>query len=98
MPPSSADFTLLFKADGSVELLDRKNTTIWTSDNDDAFAEEFDGETFFSDDEDSDDILDYLDELELIDLANDEIDIVENDLSDETNGEDVIDAEYKEVN
>lgn len=92
------DFTLLFKADGTVELLDRKNTTIWTSDNDDDFGEEFDGETFFSDDEDSDDILDYLDELELIDLAHDEIDIVENDLSDETNGEDVIDAEYKEVN
>lgn len=98
---STADFTLLFKADGAVELLDRDNETVWSSDNDDEFTEEFDGVTVFSDEDDSDDILDYLSDLELIDLAKDEIDIVENDLSDEAASDDefrnVIEGEFTEV-
>jgi len=97
MNSSAADFTLLFKADGSVELLDRHQETVWSSDNDDRFSEEFDGETFFSDDDDSEDIIDYLDEIGLLDASTDQIDIVENDLSDESD-DDVIDADYKEIN
>lgn len=104
MTEPAADFTLLFKADGTVELLDRDNDTVWSSDDDDKFAEEFGGETFFSDEDDSDDIIDYLDEQGIVDSSKDEIDIVENDLEDETDDDDdsgdddVIDADFKEVN
>lgn len=93
-----ADFTLLFKADGTVELLNQKEKLVWSSDSDDNFIEEFDGETFFNDEEDSDDILNYLDEIEMINISEDEIDIVENDLNDETDDDNVIDADYEELN
>lgn len=95
----TADFTLLFKADGTVELLDARNHTVWSSDNDDEFTEEF-GNDMFSDEEDSEDILDYLNEHDFVNVDTDEIDIVENDLADESNddndGDDVIDGEFTE--
>lgn len=97
-----ADFTLLFKADGSVELLDRRRNTVWTSDDDDAFIEEFGGNTFFSDEDDSEDILEYLEEKGLLDRDTDVIDIEENDLDDEIDGDDdddddnVIDVDFEE--
>lgn len=90
---SAPDFELVFKADGSVELRDSAKTVVWSSDSDDDFAEEFDGD-FFSDEDDSDDILDYLDEQGHIDLESDEIDIVENDLQDEADDDDIIDGEF----
>lgn len=98
MIDSPADFTLLFKADGAVELRNHKEKLVWSSDSDDNFIEEFGGETFFSDEEDSDDILNYLDEIAMINISEDEIDIVENDLNDETDNDNVIDADYEELN
>jgi len=92
------DFELVFKADGTVELLDDAKAVVWASDSDDDFAEAFDGD-FFSD-EDADEILDYLNDEDYVDLEVDEIDIVENDLADEVgsdadDGDDnVIDAEF----
>lgn len=95
-----ADFTLLFKADGSVELLDRYENSVWTSDDDDEFMEEFGGEGFFSDDEDSENILDYLEEKGFLNTGKHVIDIVENDLEDEADtvddDDDVIDAHFEE--
>lgn len=102
--PRAADYTLLFKADGTVELLNRREETVWSSDHDDAFTEEFGGETFFNDEDDSEEILDYLDEKGIVDVSKDEIDIVENDLEDETDDDDgddddgdVIDADFEEI-
>lgn len=88
------DFTLLFRADGTVELLDSSNNTVWSSDEDDDFTEEF-GDDMFSDEEDSEDILAYLEEIGKID-SDDEIDVVENDLTDEAGDDNVIDGEFTE--
>lgn len=78
-----ADFTLVYRSHGTVELHDADNKLAWSSDADEEFAEEFEGD-FFSDEEDTDEILDYLNEQGLIDLDDDEIDIIENDADDES--------------
>lgn len=88
--PNPPDFELVFHPQGSVELFDADGTSVWQSDADDDFADEFEGD-FFSADDDGDEILDYLDELGKIDLDNDDIDVIENDLEDES---DVIDGEF----
>lgn len=102
VPLDKSDFTLLFKADGTVELLNDKQQSVWTSDNDEEFMEEFDGETFFSDENDSEDIIAYLHEQGIVDAEEHDIDIVENDLEDETDDDDdddddTIDGEYEEL-
>lgn len=86
------DWELVFKADGTVELRNPERVVIWASDADDDFAEEFEGD-FFGE-SDADEILDYLDVQGFVDIENDEIDIVENDLSDEVNDDDIIDGEF----
>lgn len=97
---AKADFVLLFHADGHVELLDRRQQTVWSSDSDDDFIDEF-GQEMFNDDEHSENILEYLDEAGMLDLDEDEIDIVENDLEDEaaTDDEvdDILDADYTDT-
>lgn len=95
---SKADFELTFFADGHVELTNDADELVWSSDDDDEFINEF-GREFFSDEEDSDDILDYLEECGHVDLENHDIDCIENDLEDETDDEadDILEAEFTEV-
>ncbi len=88
-----ADFTLIYRSHGTVELHDAEENLVWSSDSDEDFADEFEGD-FFSDEEDTDEILDYLDAAGFIDLDEDEIDIVENDLEDESN---VIEGKFKRI-
>lgn len=93
------DFELVFKADGTVELRNKRNRLVWSSDADDDFLDEF-GEELFDADEDSDEIIDYLEEKKLVNGSTDEIDIVENDLEDEAmddeEADDFIDGEYED--
>lgn len=77
------DFELIFSASGSVELVEvDKHTEIllWSSDEDEDFAEEF-GDDFF-DGEDAEEIIEYLIDNEYVD-ENSAIDILEEDLEDE---------------
>lgn len=74
-----AYYDLVFSEHGTVTL-EHDNEKIWSSDTDEDFMEEFDGDTFF-DGEDADDIIDYLMDIELL-TEEDEIDIVEHDLED----------------
>jgi hypothetical protein len=91
-----ADFELLFHPQGTVELLDAEGESVWCSDADDDFADEFEGDFF--DGEDAEEILEYLDDNGYVDLDEDDIDITENDLEDES-GDDstVIDADFVEL-
>lgn len=89
------DYELLFHPEGTVELFDRDENSIWQSDADDDFADQFEGDFF--DGEDADEILDYLNEIGKVDLDEDEIDIIENDLNDEAADTNVIDADFTEV-
>jgi len=94
-----ADFELVFSAIGAVHLFDTvAQRTVWSSDDDEEFAEEFDGDFFDGNDEDE--ILEYLAEKEFVD-DDTEIDIIEEDADgddDETGDVDdddnIIDADF----
>ena len=94
------DFVLTFQADGHVELADSDEELIWSSDDDEEFLDEF-GRELFNDEDDSENILDYLDEQGLLNVEEDEIDIVENDLADEAASDDefsrVIEGDFEDV-
>lgn len=79
------DFELVFTASGSVELIDTNTDEVtWSSDDDDAFAEEFDD---YLDGEDAENVIEYLDENDYLDASEDIIDVVEEDLEDENSDE-----------
>lgn len=91
-----ADFELVFSSTGSVSLVDCDNDRIiWSSDNDQEFAENFDGDFF--DASNAGEIIDYLEEQELIDESA-ILDLVEEDEDGEDDiieeDDDVIDAEF----
>lgn len=94
MQDKDADFELIFHPQGTVELLDSEGDSAWTSDADDDFADEFEGDFF--DDSDADEILEYLDDQGYVDLDEDDIDIIENDLEDESD-DDAIDVPFTVV-
>lgn len=64
MPRRSIPLELVLRAHGPVELLNSNDETLWASDADDDFREEFNDE--FLQEEDIGDILDYLEEHEII--------------------------------
>lgn len=74
---TDADYELIFDETGRVQLKDHTGRLVWSSDNDDDFAEEFDDDFF--DGDQSDDIIDYLIEQGHLE-GDEEIDIVEVDL------------------
>lgn len=75
-----AEYELIFDATGAVELLSQ-GEQVWTSDADDDFADEFEGDLFTG--EDAEEILEYLEEAGLIPEGA-EVDIVEYGESEET--------------
>lgn len=91
----SAEFELVFSATGSVSLIDISDSAtaslIWSSDDDQDFAEEFDGDFF--DAKDAEEIIEYLEDAELID-ADSILDLVEED---EDGEEDVIEEDDDNV-
>ena len=92
-----ADFTLTYHAEGSVTLSNARDQLVWSSDADEEFAEQFEGDFF--DDEDTDEILDYLDTNGYIDLDEDEIDVIENDADVEAGFSDnVLEGSFKRKN
>ncbi len=94
---SPADFTLTYQSHGAVDLRDINGKLVWSSDADEDFAESFEGDFF--DDDDTDEILDYLAEQGYLDSETDEIDIVENDADDESGFSDnVLEGSFKRKN
>lgn len=94
------DFELVFTPHGSVQLIDmNEDKQVWSSDNDQDFAEEFDGDFF--DAKDAEEILEWLEEQDLIDLDDAEIDIVEEDAdeedSDVIDDDNIIEADFTPV-
>lgn len=92
-----ADFELIFSSVGSVTLVDCDNREVlWASDDDQDFAEEFDGDFF--DGTDAEEIIEYLEENELID-EDSILDLIEYEDEDEDDidDEEVIDAEFTPV-
>jgi hypothetical protein len=95
----AAEFELLFSAIGSVSLIEidgDEEVTLWSSDDDEDFAEEFDGDFF--DATDADEIIEYLEEIGLVE-DDSEIDIVEEDAKpnpDDSDDEDddIIEGEF----
>lgn len=93
-----ADFELVFSATGSVTLVDLNDATapvVWSSDDDQEFAEAFDGDFF--DANDAEDIIDYLEDREFIDTDS-ILDLVEEDEDGEDDvieeDDNVIDADF----
>lgn len=78
------DFELILHPHGAVSLIDKNDDDrlVWSSDNDEDFTEEFEGQEFFGDD-DADEILDYLDSQEYVNLDEDEVDVVEEALDED---------------
>lgn len=66
MPRRSLPLELILRAHGPVELLNSDQETLWASDADDDFREEFNDE--FLQEEDIPEILDYLEEHEILSL------------------------------
>jgi hypothetical protein len=65
MPRRSYPLELILRAHGPVELVNANEEILWASDSDDDFREEFNDE--FLQEEDLEDILDFLEEFEFID-------------------------------
>lgn len=64
MPKRSFPLELILRAHGPVELVNSEDETLWASDADDDFREEFNDE--FLQEEDIGEILDYLEEHEIL--------------------------------
>lgn len=74
---------LILTPHGTAELVNTFNQTLWASDDDPDFLEEFDGDDFVRE-EDVDDILDYLVEIEQLEPDEaDAIDVEVQSLDDE---------------
>ncbi len=96
-----AEFELVFSATGSVTLVEcDDDTVLWSSDDDQEFAEAFDGDFF--DASDAEEIIGWLEELELID-EDSILDLVEEDedgedtVIEEDDDDNVIDAQFTPV-
>lgn len=75
---TNADFELIFHPHGTVSLIDcEDDSLVWSSDADDEFTEQFNGDDFFDADRDSERIIAYLESEDYVNGEEDVIDIIE---------------------
>ena len=105
MPRRSYPLELVLRAHGPCELLNSKEETLWASDADDDFREEFNDE--FLQEEDIGEILEYLEEHDILDADEAEkfvnqqwefnIETVENDMDDPDDDDDGENEEFEDI-
>lgn len=79
---------LILTPHGTAELVDKYNRTLWASDDDQDFLEEFDGDDFIRE-EDVGEVLEYLADVQLIEDEDiDEIDVEVQSLQDDGDDDD----------